>query len=165
MTNKLVYPKIRTLAQLIKIVRGLKRRHKTVVFTNGCFDILHFGHVKYLRQAKKKGDALIVGLNSDRSVKKLKGKTRPLNAEFQRAYVLSNLSCVDFVVIFNEETPYNLINVLKPDILVKGGDWQKDKIVGADVIAKYGGKVIVIPYIEGFSTSKLIRKIIEKKPR
>ncbi|MDP1853877.1 MAG: D-glycero-beta-D-manno-heptose 1-phosphate adenylyltransferase [Candidatus Omnitrophota bacterium] len=157
--------KIKNLNQLKRITAQFKKRDKKIVFTNGCFDILHFGHVKYLREAKKKGDILVVGLNSDSSVKKIKGKTRPLNREKERAYVLSGLSCVDFVVIFNEDTPYSLIRALKPDILVKGSDWHREKIVGADIVSKSGGKVFSIPFVKGFSTTKLINKIIETRPR
>lgn len=155
--------KIKNLNQLKKTVSDLKKRGKKIVFTNGCFDILHFGHIKYLEAAKKKGDILIIGLNSDASVRKIKGETRPLNREKERAYVLSGLSCVDFVVIFKEKTPYNLINALKPDILVKGGDWQVERIVGAGIVKKSGGKVFSIPFVKGFSTTKLIKKIIGTK--
>lgn len=154
--------KLKTLAQLKKIAQNLKRRRKKIVFTNGCFDILHFGHIKYLEQAKQKGDILIVGLNSDRSVRKIKGKARPLTKQKQRAHILSALTFIDFIVIFNEKTPYRLINELRPNILVKGGDWSKDKIVGRDIVRKYNGKVITLPYVRGFSTAGLIKKILRQ---
>ena len=156
----MVGSKIKNIAQLRKIAAGLKKRDKKIVFTNGCFDILHFGHVKYLEQAKKKGDILIVGLNSDSSVKKIKGRARPFTGQKQRACVLSALSFVDYVIIFNEKTPYSLIKTLRPDVLVKGGDWPKDKIVGSGIVCKYGGKTVTIPYVRGCSTTKLIQKII-----
>lgn len=155
----MISAKIKNINQLKKITEALKKRGKKIIFTNGCFDILHFGHVKYLEAAKKRGDVLIVGLNSDGSVRKIKGKTRPINRQNERAYILAGLASVDYVVIFSGETPYNLINTLKPDILVKGGDWQKEKIVGADIVKKQGGKIIVIPFVSGFSTTKLIQKI------
>lgn len=160
-----MHPKLKTLTQLTRIASNLKRRHKTIVFTNGCFDILHFGHVKYLEAAKKKGDILVIGLNSDASVRRIKGNTRPLNKETERAYILASLAFVDFVIIFKEETPRDLINSLKPDILVKGGDWKKEKIVGSGIVRKYGGKTLVIPFVKGFSTTGLIKKIAQKTPR
>lgn len=153
--------KLKCPAQLKTIVANLRKYGKKIVFTNGCFDILHIGHVKYLEKAKKYGDVLIVGLNSDSSVRKIKGKSRPLNKQKDRALVLAALGFIDYVVIFNEDTPYNLISILKPDVLVKGSDWHKDKIVGAGLVNKAGGKVIGAPFIKGFSTTKLIRKIIE----
>lgn len=153
--------KLKCRAQLKTIVANLRKHGKKIVFTNGCFDILHIGHVKYLEKAKKYGDVLIVGLNSDSSVRKIKGKSRPLNKQKDRALVLAALGFIDYVVIFNEDTPYNLISILKPDVLVKGSDWHKDKIVGAGLVNKAGGKVIGAPFIKGFSTTKLIRKIIE----
>lgn len=130
-----------------------------LVFTNGCFDIIHRGHVEYLNQAKSLGKYLLVGLNSDESVRKIKGKGRPINIEADRAFVLSNLKCVDAVIVFNEDTPYNLIKAVRPDILVKGGDWKEDKIVGSDVVKNYGGKVYSLKYIDSYSTSNIIDKI------
>lgn len=130
-----------------------------LVFTNGCFDIIHRGHVEYLNQAKSLGKYLLVGLNSDESVRKIKGEGRPINIEADRAYVLSNLKCVDAVIVFNEDTPYNLIKAVRPDILVKGGDWKEDKIVGSDVVKNYGGKVYSLKYIDSYSTSNIIDKI------
>ena len=130
-----------------------------LVFTNGCFDIIHRGHVEYLNQAKSLGKYLLVGLNSDESVRKIKGEGRPINIEADRAFVLSNLKCVDAVIVFNEDTPYNLIKAVSPDILVKGGDWKEDKIVGSDVVKNYGGKVYSLKYIDSYSTSNIIDKI------
>jgi D-beta-D-heptose 7-phosphate kinase/D-beta-D-heptose 1-phosphate adenosyltransferase len=130
-----------------------------VVFTNGCFDILHAGHVQYLEAAKGLGDILVVGLNSDASVQRLKGKNRPVNNQSDRAIVLAALEAVDYVIIFEEDTPYNLIQALQPDILVKGGDWKEADIVGADIVKAKGGKVISLPYIAGLSTTGIISKI------
>lgn len=132
---------------------------KIVVFTNGCFDIIHRGHVEYLDKAKKLGDVLILGLNSDQSVRLLKGPGRPFVSEEDRAYILSQLLSVDVVTLFKEETPYNLINLVKPDILVKGGDYSLDQIVGREIVEKNGGRVIPITLIEGKSTTGLIERI------
>lgn len=131
-----------------------------IVFTNGCFDIIHRGHVEYLLQAAKEGDVLIVGLNSDESVKKLKGNNRPINDEYSRALVLASIFVVSNVVIFNEETPYELIKLVKPNVLVKGGDYNENNIIGADFVKSYGGEVKVIPFIEGFSTSKILNEFL-----
>ena len=136
-----------------------KNTNKKVVFTNGCFDILHLGHVKYLQSAKKLGDILIVGVNSDRSVKKLKGDDRPINNQYDRAYLLASLECVDYVVIFDEDTPYELIKRVKPDILVKGADYKESEVVGRD-IAK---EVKLIEFIDGKSTTNIINRIRESK--
>lgn len=130
-----------------------------VVFTNGCFDILHAGHVQYLQQAKELGDILVVGLNSDASVRRLKGPTRPVNNQDDRALVLAALEAVDYVIIFEEDTPYKLIAEIQPDTLVKGGDWKESDIVGADIVTAKGGKVISLPFKEGLSTTGLINKI------
>jgi rfaE bifunctional protein nucleotidyltransferase chain/domain len=143
------------------ICRQLKQQGKTIVFTNGCFDIIHAGHVTYLENAKVLGDVLIVGLNTDDSVRRLKGKGRPLNDERDRAMVLDSLRFVDYVTLFGEDTPYDLIKEIKPDILVKGGDYTPETIVGADIVMQYGGKVVVIPLVEGKSTTGLI-EIIKK---
>ena len=145
--------------ELVEISKKLHRQNKKIVFTNGCFDIIHAGHIIYLFDAKTQGDKLIVGLNSDYSVKRLKGKNRPLNPEKDRAVVLSALEPVDYVTVFDEDTPFELISAIKPDILVKGGDYTHDTIVGADVVEKNGGKVVVIPLLEGRSTTGLIDKI------
>jgi len=151
--------KIKTLPELVRILKRFKARNKKIVFTNGCFDILHPGHVNYLAKARSKGDMLVVGLNSDSSVKKLKGRNRPIVAGRDRAKVLSALASVDFVVIFSSPTPFTLIKAIRPDVLVKGGDWKIKDIVGADFVRSYGGRVKSLPYIKGFSTKALIRKI------
>ncbi|MCE1164455.1 MAG: D-glycero-beta-D-manno-heptose 1-phosphate adenylyltransferase [Bacteroidetes bacterium] len=142
-----------------KIRKSLINEELKVVFTNGCFDIIHRGHVEYLNEAKSLGDFLVVGLNSDSSVKKLKGPERPVVGEQDRALVLSSLKPVDAVIIFSEETPYELIKFLRPDFLVKGGDWKKEEIVGSDVVEEYGGKVISLKFVDSFSTTGLINKI------
>lgn len=134
---------------------------KKVVFTNGCFDILHVGHVKYLQEAKAQGDILVVGINADASVRKLKGKERPIQSEEDRGEVLSALACVDFVAIFEEDTPENLIKLIKPDILVKGGDWKVDQIVGSDFVMSYGGKVRSLQFVQGKSTTSIVSKILK----
>ncbi|MFH0940479.1 MAG: D-glycero-beta-D-manno-heptose 1-phosphate adenylyltransferase [Candidatus Omnitrophota bacterium] len=151
--------KITTLSRLLKAL-SKQRPRKKVVFTNGCFDILHYGHIKYLKKAKSCGDTLVVGLNSDASVRRLKGNKRPINTERDRAEVLAALESVDHIIIFNEGTPYKLIGSLKPDILVKGGDWRKEKIVGADIVLANGGKVISLPYVKNKSTTNTIKKIL-----
>jgi D-glycero-beta-D-manno-heptose 1-phosphate adenylyltransferase len=144
------------------ILKNMKKEQKKIVFTNGCFDIIHRGHIYILSESKKLGDILILGLNSDSSIRRIKGPQRPINSEEDRAYVLDNIKSVDYVVLFEEDTPYNLIENILPDFLVKGGDWEADKIVGSDILRKYGGKVISIPYIDDFSTSSIIKKIKEQ---
>jgi len=145
---------IKDFESISLIVENLKQKGQTIVFTNGCFDILHLGHVKYLESAKKMGDVLIVGLNSDDSVKRLKGKTRPINPQYDRAYLLAALECVDYVVIFDEDTPYELIKIVQPDILVKGGDYRYKNVVGSD-IAK---EVRFVDFVDGKSTTSIIKK-------
>ena len=130
-----------------------------VVFTNGCFDVLHFGHVHYLLEAKKLGDILVVGLNSDNSVRRLKGPARPINGENERAFVLAALSFVDYITVFEEDTPLNLIKIVQPDVLVKGGDYALDQIVGADFVSQNGGIVTTIPFVEGYSSSRIIDQL------
>ncbi|MCE5304925.1 MAG: D-glycero-beta-D-manno-heptose 1-phosphate adenylyltransferase [Chloroherpetonaceae bacterium] len=142
-----------------KIATELQEQGKTIVFTNGCFDIIHLGHIYYLSEAKKLGDYLIIGLNTDSSVKKLKGPERPINSEQDRAMVLDALKSVDFVVLFDEDTPLELIREISPNILVKGGDYKADEIVGADFMKQHNGKVVIIPYLQGKSTTKIIEKI------
>jgi rfaE bifunctional protein nucleotidyltransferase chain/domain len=137
-------------------------QNKTVVFTNGCFDIIHPGHIHVLERARSMGDVLIVGLNSDASVVRLKGPSRPVFNEGARATVLSALKAVDYVTIFNEDTPFDLIKFFRPDVLVKGGDWPIEKIVGYDFVTSYGGHVFSIPYVEGYSTTNVISLIKEK---
>jgi len=142
-----------------EIRASLKDEKRSVVFTNGCFDIIHRGHVEYLNEAKSLGDFLVVGLNSDYSVKKLKGSGRPVVGEIDRAFVLSSLKPVDCVIIFGEETPYELIKFVRPDFLVKGGDWKKEDIVGSDIVEGYGGKVISLKFVDSYSSTGLINKI------
>jgi rfaE bifunctional protein nucleotidyltransferase chain/domain len=132
---------------------------KKVVFTNGCFDILHRGHVSYLNEAKAQGDILVLGLNSDASVRRLKGETRPVNSEEDRKFVLENLKSMDYVFIFEEDTPFNLIKQLQPDVLVKGGDWKVSDIIGSDIVLAKGGEVKSLNFIDGFSTTSTIEKI------
>ena len=140
-------------------IDALHRQGKKIVFTNGCFDILHVGHVRYLREAKKKGDVLILALNSDRSVQAIKGDKRPIVPEEERADVMAALEAVDYVTIFEELTPLALIETLKPDVLIKGGDWEEEKIVGRDAVLSWGGQVAVIPEIKGASTTNIVEKI------
>jgi D-beta-D-heptose 7-phosphate kinase/D-beta-D-heptose 1-phosphate adenosyltransferase len=144
---------------LANIIFELKTQGKKVVFTNGVFDIIHSGHISYLTKARQLGDILIIGLNSDSSVTRLKGPTRPINNQNDRAIVLSALKPVDYVVFFEEDTPFNLIKLLQPDVLVKGGDYTEETIVGADIVRQNGGEVFVIPFVEGKSTTKIIEKI------
>lgn len=146
--------KIQTMDTIEKALEG--QRHKKIVFTNGCFDILHIGHIRYLKEAKAKGDILVLGLNSDLSVKRLKGPSRPVNCEQDRMDMLAEMEFIDYVVLFEEDTPYELITRVKPDILVKGGDYQVDNIVGADFVRASGGSVEVIPFVEGKSTTNII---------
>lgn len=144
-----------------KGVKFFRKNHrdKKVVFTNGCFDILHIGHVRYMQEAAKLGDILVIGLNSDASVKRLKGPERPVNTEMERAELLCALGFVDYVVIFDEDTPYNLISEIQPDVLVKGGDYQPNEVAGKDIVEARGGKVVIIPFVPGKSTTKIIEKI------
>ena len=138
---------------------ALRARGKKIVFTNGCFDILHVGHVTYLDKAKRLGDVLVVGLNSDSSVRRIKGKGRPINSELDRARVLASLSSVDYVTIFSEATPEKLIRKLKPGILVKGGDWKTETIVGASFVRALGGRVASLPFVKGYSTTSIIKRL------
>lgn len=130
-----------------------------VIFTNGCFDILHLGHIDYLIKARKLGDVLIIGLNTDNSVKKLKGEKRPVNNQNARALLLASLEFVDFVILFDEETPMNLIKMITPEVLVKGGDYTIESVVGADFVLNYGGTVEIIPFLEGYSTTAIINNL------
>lgn len=153
--------KLKSFSQIEAIAENLKSQNKKIVFTNGCFDIIHSGHVDYLKKARKLGDTLIVGLNSDNSVKSIKGQKRPINNQEDRANVLGAFYFVDYIVIFEENTPYELIKLIKPDILVKGADWQSKQIVGQDVVEKSGGKVVLIDYLQGRSTTSIIDKILQ----
>jgi rfaE bifunctional protein nucleotidyltransferase chain/domain len=134
--------------------------HGEVVFTNGCFDILHPGHVDYLERARDLGSCLVVGLNSDASVRRLKGPARPVNDQNSRSLVLAGLACVDYVVVFDEDTPYELIKKIRPKVLVKGGDWSVDRIVGSDIVEDGGGKVYSVPLLAGYSTTAVVNRII-----
>jgi D-beta-D-heptose 7-phosphate kinase/D-beta-D-heptose 1-phosphate adenosyltransferase len=154
--------KIKTLAELGPLVGILRAAGKRIVFTNGCFDLIHTGHTRYLARAKSFGDILIVAVNSDRSVRGLKGDKRPINAEHDRAETLAALEAVDFVTVFDEPDPFDVIAALQPDVLVKGGDWPVDKIVGRDIVEKRGGKVINVPFIEGQSTTGIIDRIVKR---
>ncbi len=153
---------ITSLDKLAEIRKELKSQNKKVVFTNGVFDILHSGHVDYLNKAKALGDILIVGLNSDLSVKKIKGEKRPIVTEEERAFLILNLKAVDYVTLFDEETPANVIEKLIPDVLVKGADWAIDNIVGKDVVMKNGGEVKAIEFVNNQSTSKIIQTILSR---
>ncbi len=139
----------------------LKYEKKRIIFTNGCFDIMHPGHTAYLESAKSLGDILIVGLNSDASVRSIKGSKRPINDENFRASILLSLRAVDYVCLFNEPTPIEIIKIVKPDVLVKGGDWKTKDIVGADFVKSYNGNVVTIPIVDNVSTTKIIEKILK----
>ena len=151
--------KILTLDEAAELVRRAHRAQQTVVFTNGVFDILHPGHVRYLQDARREGDRLIVGLNSDRSTRSVKGTGRPINPQHERAEVLAALACVNAVVVFDEDDPRQIVTRLEPDVLAKGADWPLDAIVGRDVVESRGGRVVRIPLADGYSTSAIIRKI------
>lgn len=159
---RLLEKKIQDLKRLKKLISILKTRRKKIVFTNGCFDLLHWGHVKYLQDAKKKGDILVVGINSDSSVKRIKGKKRPVVNEKDRLRLVAALESVDYAVLFKEDTPLKIIKFIKPDVLVKGADWDKNNIVGRDIILSYGGCVSTIKFVKGYSTSNLIKKIAKR---
>lgn len=156
------HPKIKNLRQLVRLRQALRRQRKKVVFTNGCFDILHRGHIECLRKAKSFGDVLIVGLNSDSSVRRIKGDRRPILPQGDRAEILASLEMVDYVVIFREKTPLDLIASLVPDILTKGGDYKKNEIVGREIVESSGGRVILVKQIPGRSTRNVIGKIAKR---
>lgn len=151
--------KLKSLEELTAIAARARAAGKIVVFTNGCFDLLHRGHVHLLRRAKALGDLLIVGLNSDRSVSGLKGPARPILPETDRIELIAAMEMVDYVVLFDEPDPFRVIDAILPNVLVKGGDWSAERIVGADIVAKHGGHVEVVPYLSGFSTTELIERI------
>jgi D-beta-D-heptose 7-phosphate kinase/D-beta-D-heptose 1-phosphate adenosyltransferase len=159
-----VLGKIINSSDMAEAVKKWRAEEKSIVFTNGCFDIIHRGHVEYLSRAKSLGDILILGVNSDLSVKKLKGEGRPFVPEKDRVYILSKLIPVDAVSVFEEETPLNLIKLVMPDVLVKGGDYTADTIVGRDEVEENGGTVVAIPLVHGRSTTGLIEKIRKTKP-
>ncbi|MDD5316175.1 MAG: D-glycero-beta-D-manno-heptose 1-phosphate adenylyltransferase [Candidatus Cloacimonetes bacterium] len=153
--------KILSREELVRHCRQEQKRGKKLVFTNGCFDILHAGHVRYLDEAAALGNILVLGLNSDASVKRLKGDSRPINAEQDRAIVLAGLQAVDYVCLFDEDTPYELIQAVQPNILVKGGDWRPEEIVGADIVQASGGMVRSLRFVEGISSTAIIKKMRE----
>lgn len=151
--------KLKSAAELVAICAAAKKNGKKVVLTNGCFDLLHRGHVQILRGAKNCGDILIVAVNTDRSVRAIKGPLRPVLSESDRTELIAAMEMVDYVILFDETEPTRLIELLKPDVLVKGGDYGRDKIVGSDIVEKYGGKIEVVPYLPGSSTSEIIERI------
>ena len=151
--------KLKSVGELSEIAAQARAKRKTVVFTNGCFDLLHRGHVHMLREAKAQGDLLIVAMNSDSSVKAIKGPRRPIMPEIDRVELIAAMEMVDYVVVYDEPDPYDLIVAIRPNVLAKGGDWSPDKIIGADIVERDGGRVAVIPYLEGFSTTEIIERI------
>lgn len=155
--------KIHTWEQLPSTLESWRKAGEKIVFTNGCFDLLHFGHLHYLADARDLGDRLVIGLNSAASVRRLKGPTRPINDEITRTHLLAALEVVDAVVIFEEDTPLELIKLVQPDVLVKGGDWKPEQIVGSDVVLASGGKVLSLPFIQGYSTTNIEQKILNRQ--
>ncbi|MCX6174426.1 MAG: D-glycero-beta-D-manno-heptose 1-phosphate adenylyltransferase [Ignavibacteriales bacterium] len=153
---------IKNINELAEIRKELKLQNKKVVFTNGVFDILHAGHVDYITKAKSKGDILIIAVNSDLSVKKIKSELRPIVPQNERAFIISSLKPVDYVVIFDEETPYEIIKKIIPDVLVKGADWSIENIVGRDIVEANGGKVETIEFINNISTTNIIKTVLER---
>jgi D-beta-D-heptose 7-phosphate kinase/D-beta-D-heptose 1-phosphate adenosyltransferase len=156
-TDKVIFDR----KKLIIAVKKLKKHGKKIVFTNGCYDLLHGGHVRFLAAAKNMGDVLVLALNSDASVRRIKGPKRPVTNQDERAEVMSALESVDIVTIFDENDPYNIIKDIVPDVLVKGGDWELDKIIGADIVKAAGGKVRNVPYVKGKSTTNIIAKVMK----
>ena len=152
--------KIRTIRELKKIAESLKKQNKKIVTTNGVFDILHIGHIRYLQEAKRLGDILIVAVNSDSSVKKIKDPKRPLNNENDRAEALAALECVDYVMVFSEENPINFLEITKPNVHVKGGDYKIEKMIEKDADEKNNGKIVLIPEVRGYSTTEFIKKVV-----
>lgn len=152
--------KIRSVDSLLGEIERHRKQHKTIVFTNGCFDVLHRGHVEYLQFCRRQGDVVVLGLNSDSSVKTIKGPDRPINNQHDRAAVLAALEAVDYVTIFDEPTPLSLIQQVKPDVLIKGADWgSKEGVVGWQFVESYGGKIVLAPLVEGKSSSATIEKV------
>ena len=156
---KMTKDKIKSIEELKKIIENLKKQNKIIVTTNGVFDILHLGHIKYLQEAKKLGDILIVALNSDSSVKQIKGPERPINNQEARAETLSAIEFIDHIVIFDETDPIKILSEIKPDIHIKGGDYKIEQIIEKDIVEKNNGKVVLIPEVKGYSTTDLINKI------
>jgi D-beta-D-heptose 7-phosphate kinase / D-beta-D-heptose 1-phosphate adenosyltransferase len=163
-SNHQAHGKLRTLDELVPELAAHKRQGRSVAFTNGCFDILHAGHVSYLHAAASRGDLLVVALNSDKSIRKLKGEGRPVNHEADRVMVLSALESVDYVVVFDKDTPEGLLRAIKPDVLVKGDEYTHDQVVGHEIVESYGGKIALVPMVKGKSTTNIIRKIGENEP-
>lgn len=153
---------IKNIEELVSIRNELRSQNKKVVFTNGVFDILHAGHVDYLIKAKKMGDVLIVALNSDSSVKRIKGEKRPIIPQAERAFILSNLKCADYVTIFEDDTPYEVIKKLIPDVLIKGADWSKEEIIGKDIVENAGGKIETIEFVNFQSSTNIINIILDR---
>ena len=154
--------KIISRPRITGFIAHLKKMGQKIVFTNGCFDLIHVGHVRYLQEARTLGDCLVIGLNSDQSIRRIKDPARPLISEEQRAEVLAALECVDYVVLFDEGDPFKLIKEVRPDVLVKGADWSMDKIIGADLVSSYGGEVQRIDLVPSISTSEIINRIISR---
>jgi D-beta-D-heptose 7-phosphate kinase/D-beta-D-heptose 1-phosphate adenosyltransferase len=157
-----MHDKVKSLQELRPLLTILRSAGKKIVFTNGCFDLIHTGHTRYLAKARTLGDVLVVAVNSDASVRTIKGKKRPINNENDRMETLAALEAVSYVTLFNEPDPHRIISELQPDVLVKGGDWAIDKIIGGDVVTARGGQVVNIPYVEGASTTGIIEKILKQ---
>lgn len=162
MNLKKVQNKVLSLKELLSSIDKDRKQNKKIVFTNGCFDILHRGHIEYLAQASDLADIMIIGLNTDKSVSRLKGEDRPLQDELSRGTLMAALQFVDYVVLFDEETPLNLIESIKPDVLVKGSDYKIEDIVGYKVLQEYGGEIRTIDFVEGYSTTKIVDKILKQ---
>ncbi len=162
MNLKKIQNKILTLDELLTSLKKHRENNKKIVFTNGCFDILHRGHIEYLAQAADLADIMVIGLNTDKSVSRLKGLDRPLQDEISRAISMAAIQYIDYVVLFDEETPLNLIENIKPDVLVKGSDYKIEDIVGYNVLMKYGGEIKTIDFVEGYSTTKIVDKILKQ---
>lgn len=154
-----VSDKVKSLDELKTLTAAARTNGKIVVFANGCFDLIHRGHIYLLREAKALGDLLVVAVNSDRSVKTIKGPSRPIVSETDRLELIAAMEMVNYVLLFDEPDPYNVISILRPNILVKGGDWSAEAVVGADLVRRTGGKIVVVPYLKGFSTTEIIAKI------
>jgi len=154
-----VSDKVKSLDELKAITAAARINAKIIVFTNGCFDLLHRGHIYLLREAKALGDLLVVAINSDQSVKAIKGPTRPILSETDRLELIASMEMVNYVLLFDEPDPYNIISILRPHILVKGGDWSTEEVIGGDLVQGNGGKVVVVPYLKGSSTTEIIAKI------
>ena len=151
--------KERNLERLLPELDAYRKQGKKIAFTNGCFDILHAGHIAMLREARNTADLLVVGLNSDKSIRRIKGKDRPVNQQNNRIMVLSELESIDYIIVFNQDTPIQLLKKIKPDVLVKGGDYRLNQVVGADLVESHGGKVVLVKPIKGLSTTQIVRKL------